>query len=308
MCWGAPRNIEMNLDPRHHQGRVAVAVVRQALRFDPMPEATARQIFDELRARLPVLAFKRGAAISVPETKLRVAEIIHQGQHDFRFPTLIPSDLTPQPYGAGATSIGFEDAASTLATLVTCLPVRDERLVTAVDLFVATKYETLPRSVFLTYLTILDSLAERLDRPSAVTMWIEEKLQEAKRFNDQSLESALGNLKETSHSSAIRELVGRAEKVLGSSPKEVQTQKSRARGLYQLRSRLSHAGGAPIPPQQIDQARLLVRRVVCAALDHPEILTNADGATTTPQHRTGCRAMIRRLLRWLSQQLARMRA
>ena len=82
--------------------------------------------------------------------------------------------------------------------------VSDERLLAAIDLMGTVRYETLHRSAFLTYLTILDSLADRFERGSRVVAWIEEKIDEAKEFNDQSLISAIGNLKRSSHGSAIR--------------------------------------------------------------------------------------------------------
>jgi hypothetical protein len=297
--------IDITLGPADPSTSATIGVVRQALRFDPMPEAEARQLFDQLRSRLPVLAFRRNAAICVPETELRVALADHKGNHPFRVPTLIPADLTPEPYDAVMTSTAYDDAATTLRTLEICPVVSDERLLAAMDLLVAAKYETLLRSVFLTHLTIIDSLANRSNRPSRVTDWIEKKIKEAKRFDDPSLESAVGNLKQTSHGSAIRELVGRAEKALGGDTKEIRRQQSRARNLYKLRSGLSHGADAqPVSSRDVADARTLIGRIVDAALEYPDVLTRSD--ELAPPSRLP--AWLRRLLRFLSERFARLAA
>jgi hypothetical protein len=204
------------------------SVIRQALLFSPMAEAKARTTFQELRNRLPVLAYRRNATIRIPEMELLFSEPDHEGRYDFRRPTLIPAGFPPKPSGAGGKITSHDDAATLFRMLADCPQVSDERLLAAIDLMSTVRYETLRRSAFLTYLTILDSLAERSERDAGVVAWLEEKIIEAKEFNDQSLITAIGNLKQSSHGLAIRELILRAENALGTDEQETRTRQSRA--------------------------------------------------------------------------------
>jgi hypothetical protein len=148
----------------------------------------------------------------------------------------------------------------------------DERIRTAIELVIASRYDTLPRSVFLSQLTAIDSLAIRSDRPVDICAWLDEKIKEARQLNDNGLVTSLEHLKQGSHGAAIRNLVGRAAHAMGESEPAVTSRQRLAIKLYGIRSGLSHAGGATLTGENVEKARQLARFVIDAAVRFPAIL------------------------------------
>src|SRR5262249_27479732 len=145
--------------------------------------------------------------------------------------------------------------------LVTCPAVSDERILAAIDLANTTTRETLPRSIFLSWLTIIDSLAIRKDRPANICDWLDKKIAEAKALKDHGLSSALGGLKQESHSTAIRNLISRAGTVMAENQTQVKERQDLALKLYRVRSRLSHKGTEILKGGEVGEARDLARFV-----------------------------------------------
>ena len=121
-----------------------------------------------------------------------------------------------------------------------CPRVEDERIATAIDLAISAHYDALPRSVFLTHLTIVDSLAIRGDRPLNTQEWLAKKIEESLQLNDQGLTTSLRDLKQKSHGSAVRELVQRAGSAMGEDISKIKERQQVAPKLYKVRSGLSH--------------------------------------------------------------------
>ncbi|WP_241332428.1 hypothetical protein [Burkholderia cenocepacia] len=86
-------------------------------------------------------------------------------------PTLIAAEHVPTPLWTEA-SIGNSKAGGE-HWLDNCQSVNDPRLIAALELYVSANDDSLARSQFLTYLTILDSLAEQWPRDAAAIEWIE---------------------------------------------------------------------------------------------------------------------------------------
>jgi hypothetical protein len=158
------------------------------------------------------------------------------------------------------------------AELAACPTVGDERIRTAIDLAIASRHDTLPRSIFLSHLTILDSLAVRSDRPADLCKWLDEKVTEAVSFKDEGLMTSLKHLKQGSHGAAVQGLVGRAARANGDKDAEVRSRQELARKLYGVRSGLSHSGGTTLAPENVSDACALERFVVDAAIQYPDIL------------------------------------
>lgn len=247
-------------------------VVKQWLLFDPMSEAEARQVLADLRARVPVLSMNMGAAFRIPAAELHKSPIaIYNGP----LPTLIPGDLTPDPAwadGAGECIWNGQDVLGT--TLGNYPSVKDERLITALDLYIASQYDYLPRSLFLAKLTILDVLAERSKRDEATIDWIDKKIREANALEDAGLSTGLRNLKLESHTSAIRSLVSRAVLSQGGTKEEAALRAAEVGRLYATRSKLSHARSTV--DVDISGATQLARFVLNAAIQNPSILDVDD--------------------------------
>ncbi|AWN36611.1 MULTISPECIES: hypothetical protein [Methylobacterium] len=249
------------------------AVVRQWLLFDPLPESDARALLEELRAKFPVLSLRQDAALRVGASDLHVAS-----HHLYTgiIPTLIPAHLTPSPTWVDLQIRSHMDGRSTLGSILAgCPSVTDERILTALDLLVASRYDVLPRSIFLAQLTILDALAVRAERPPGIRAWLSEKIEEAKALQDGGLLSSLENLKLGSHGAAVRALVGRAAEAKGMSGEKQKALKSLAGKLYGVRSSLSHAGAGS--DLDVQGAKNLARLVLDAAIEHPAVLDPAYG-------------------------------
>lgn len=246
--------------------------VRQYLLFDPLPESVARKLLGELVSRIPVLAFKQQVSFEIPNSAFVTKREDH-GIHNLTYPTLIASHLKPQITAGYLHSKSTRQAADFLESkLAACPPVSDERTLAAIDLANATKRESLARSIFLSWLTILDSLATRKDRPTAICDWLDEKIKEAKALKDHGLSSALGGLKQESHSAAIQNLIGRAGAAVSENEEQVKERQDLAVKLYKTRSRLSHEGVEILAGGEVGEARELARFVVDAAIQHPHIL------------------------------------
>jgi len=256
-------NRETSPQPR---GAVSPAAVQQYLLFDLMEKAEAEALFEQLKAKLPVLSLRMRASFRIgPWETLGMSNgRIYNGP----MPTLIPADLVPTPIWAamGTTNerVGWQE------WLDDCPPVTDERLIAALSLFVSASDEALPRSQFLTYLTILDSLAVQWSRGAAALEWIDQKLKEPVAVDDQALTSALNNLKQVSHGTALRALVKRTASAAGLDPKEVKKYCESAGDLYRVRSNLSHAGNSEAP--DVNAARELVVLVLDQAIMDPSLL------------------------------------
>lgn len=249
------------------------AVIRQWLLFDPLPESTAVSLFEELRLRLPVLSLRQQAALEIPCGELQISPPEHEGTFNGLLPTLVPGNLQPRPAWGDVQTTSYLDGANTLGLLLSqCPAVKDERIRAAIELTIASRYDTLPRSVFLSQLTIINSLAIHSDRSDNIRNWLCEKIKEAQDFNDQGLVAGLGNLKQGSHGSAVRELVGRAARAMGETDLQIMSRQKLATELYGVRSGLSHALGATLTSENVEQARQLARFVTDAAIEHPAIL------------------------------------
>lgn len=251
----------------------SATVIKQWLLFDPLCELEARSLLDDLRARLPVLSMNMGASFRIPVHELHVSSL---GAYDGFFPTLIPAHMTPAPTwldAMGACSWNGKDVLET--TLASCPSVTDERVLAALDLYIASQYDFLPRSVFLAKLTVLDALAAHAKRNETTAAWIDEKLIEAEAFCDPGLSSALRNLKFESHTAAIRALVRRAVLSLGGTETGAALQATATARLYAARSRLSHAGATV--ELDLGGATQLARLVLNAVVKNPSILDAVGG-------------------------------
>jgi hypothetical protein len=262
------RLLERDLPAPNSLASANTAVVKQWLLFDPLPESDAKLLLKDLRARFPVLALRQSAALRVGASALHVSPY---AMYNGPIPTLIPAHFTPSPIWAEATTTSYIDGLHALeVALNNCPSVTDDRVLAALELAIASRYDVLPRSVFLAQLTILDSLAERKERPAAIKEWLDHKIAEAQSLNDIGLISSLGNLKRGSHGGAVRELVSRAACASGLNPTEQKKMSDLASDLYRVRSSLSHAGGST--NLDIEGARRLVSLVLNAAISNPSVL------------------------------------
>jgi hypothetical protein len=254
----------------------SAGVFRQWLLFDSIPESAAVTLFNDLMARVPVLALREQAALRIPHVRLEKCPAEHRGVFNGPMPTLIPSEFTPSPVWGELRASSYLDGKSVLGLkLAACPTIVDERIRTAIELSIASRYDSLPRSIFLSQLTIIDSLAIRVDRPSCTQFWLDEKIKEAESLKDQGLITSLKNLKQGSHGSAVRGLVGRAVEVKDGNDHNVAEYRKRVGELYQVRSGLSHASGKAMTSQDVEDARRLARLVLESAISNPAILDPA---------------------------------
>jgi hypothetical protein len=245
--------------------------VQQYLLFDPLPETEARDLLDDLVRRMPVLAFREQVSFEIPHGWIEERE--SHGSHNLTAPALIASHLQPMPMAGYAYSSSHREAADFLeAKLGACPVISDERVRAAIDLANACRRDTLPRSIFLSWLTIIDSLATRKDRPADICNWLDERIAEAKAKNDDSLLSALGSLKRESHGAAIKNLIERACLAVGENEGDVKARQLSAGHLYGVRSGLSHSGNKTLDPNDVGDAQILARFVLNAAIQHVHIL------------------------------------
>ncbi|MBU9426460.1 hypothetical protein [Burkholderia gladioli] len=244
--------------------------VQQWLLFDPMPEVDAQDVFREFCARLPALSLRMSGAFRIgwSGTLNKVDTRFYNGP----IPTLIPAELRPSAIW-GEVSVRQEKRGWEI-WLDKCSAVEDPRLIAALALYVSAKNDVMARSQFLTYLTILDSLAPAWLRPPSAHKWIKRRLQDPAVRADESLKSALENLRKVSHGRAVRELVERAARAKGLPPRAIAAMKKTAGELYGVRSNLSHAGNTDVP--DVKTARDLVELVLDQAVLDPSILDVRD--------------------------------
>lgn len=251
--------------PRSHAA-VSPSAVHQWLVFDPMPRGEADALFKEFSKKLPVLSLRMSASFRIgPWADLRVAPA---DTYNGPMPTLIAAEHVPTPLWTEA-SIG-NSKAGWEHWLDNCQSVNDPRLIAALELYVSANDDSLARSQFLTYLTILDSLAEQWPRDATAIEWIEERLNDGIVVADRGLGDALQNLKKVSHGKAVRELVGRAGMAKGLDPSRTKALIKKAGELYTVRSNLSHAGNTDTP--DVQSARSLVELVLDQAVLQPSLL------------------------------------
>ena len=247
-------------------------MVRQYLLFDPLPESEARCLLSELISRMRVLAFQLQVSYEISNPQW-IETLTDHAVHNLTVPALISAHLMPHPVGLNAFSKSTRQAVNVLESLLgACPAVSDERIVAAIDLANATQKETVSRSIFLSWLTIIDSLAVRKDRPANICYWLEEKITEAKSKKDDGLLSALRGLKQESHGTAIKNLISRAGQALGENDAQVRARQILVAKLYKTRSGLSHSGNKLLDPTELGEARDLARFLVDAAIQHPRIL------------------------------------
>lgn len=262
------RLLERNLPNSVSLTSASTGVIKQWLIFDPVNEVEAHQLWKELTEKFPALAFEEKASFRIGQGELNIAT---HSKYDGRIPTLIPSSFTPDPEWGVPNITSYMDGTLVLGTKLNSIsPVTDIRLVAALDLEVASRYDVLPRSIFLAQLTILDSLAVKSEREDATKQWIDEKIQEANKLNDPGLISSLTNLKQGSHGAAVRALVSRAVRAIGGDPTEQSAKSKLAGQLYNVRSALSHAGSGPT--LNVRGARELVSIVLKASILDIDVL------------------------------------
>jgi hypothetical protein len=245
------------------------------LMFDPMTEVDAQTLVASLRARVPAFSVFEGVAgnvvLTLPASDIQNASTSAGGRafYDGRAISLGLADRVPQPtWMAGYGSVIY--TAELLTRMNECPPVTDDRLLAALELWATASYENLPRTKFLTYMTILDSLSIQAKREEAIVHWIDAKIQEAQVLNDPGIVGALGNLKRVSHKAALKALVGRAAAQAGLTTPDANVKIKLVGALYDTRSELSHKGGdARLDPAS---ARDLAAFVLRAAINSPSIL------------------------------------
>ncbi|AJY38173.1 hypothetical protein BW21_6368 (plasmid) [Burkholderia humptydooensis] len=243
-----------------------------------MPSAEAEALYKEFSTKLPVLSLRMSASFRIgPWTDLSVAR---QDTYNGPMPTLIAAEHVPAPLWAETSisnsKVGWE------GWLDSCPVVEDPRLIAALELYVSANDDSMARSQFLTYLTILDSLAEQWPREAAAIQWIEDRLKDAVVVADRGLGDALRNLKRISHGKAVRELVGRAAIAKGLDTATTKALMKKAGDLYTVRSQLSHAGNTDIP--DVQSARNLAEVVLNQAALQPSLLDvpmDSDAGTAT---------------------------
>jgi predicted ArsR family transcriptional regulator len=107
------------------------------------------------------------------------------------------------------------------------------------------------RSIFLSHLIILDSLATRRERPTNIRKWLDEKITEVQEHKDDALASAIKNLKQESHGTAIKNLIERAGRAMGERGEEIKARQNLAAKLYAVRSGLAHSGTKTLDPENM---------------------------------------------------------
>jgi Apea-like HEPN len=147
--------------------------------------------------------------------------------------------------------------------------ITDERILTAIDLVNGSRHDTLERSKFLAWLTVLDSLAIGRKRPEKICEWLDKKIAEAE---DENLKSGLGNLKWESRKAAIKNLIERAGQALEEENEKIEERKTLVVRLYDVRSKLSHAGSNPIGHEHLSQAWDLTRWLLATVILFPGVL------------------------------------
>lgn len=268
-------------------------VIKQWLLFDPLPESDAQCLLADLRQRLPVVSMNDGANFRIADSEPAVAL---NAAYDGSRPTLIPDHLTPAPvWDDRAGSCSWEARDVLEVTLADYPPVTDHRLRAALELYITSQYDFLPRSRFLAKLTILDGLAIRAKRTVAIANWIDQKRREAEVFGDPALSSALGGLKMESHTAAIRTLARRAVVSLGGSTAEATRQAKAVGGLYKTRSDLAHESSPVNLDRDLGIATQLTRLVLNAAVSNPAILDADSGEDASVQSGLQLRAQ------WIEQ-------
>jgi hypothetical protein len=245
--------------------------IRQALLFDPLPEAEARRLLADLVTRMSVLSFHESVTFEIPHQWVEIKEI--HGSHNLGQPALILAHFEPIPMGGVAFTSSSREASHFLETkLSQCPVITDERILTAIDLANGSRHDTLERSKFLAWLTILDSLAIGRKRPEKICEWLDEKIAEAECLKDENLKSGLGSLKWESRKAAIKNLIGRAGQALGEENEKIEERKTLVVSLYDVRSKLSHAGSNPIGHEHLSQAWDLARWLLAAVILFPRVL------------------------------------
>lgn len=255
------------------------------LLFDAMNESDAQRLIKALRSRILALSVFAGAAgnvvFDIPTSEPQKAPASAAGRAIFGGSqiTLVPAGQISSPMWAGGYG-AVRYSAALLEGLNQCPAVSDERLLAALELWKAASYENLPRTKFLTYMTILDSLSTQAKRDEKVVRWIEEKIREANDLGDPGIVGALGNLRRVSHKAALRALVIRAANQGGQSGPDAAEKAKLAATLYDARSELSHQGAAGTI--DADRARELTAFVLRAAIVSPSILDVGE-----PEHQGG---------------------
>ncbi|QTO52671.1 HEPN domain-containing protein [Burkholderia latens] len=242
------------------------------LLFDAMNESDARCLISALRARILAISVFAGPAgnvvFDIPTSEPQKAPASAAGRAIFSGSqiTLVPAGQISAPMWAGGYG-AVRYSAALLEGINQCPAVSDERLLAALELWNAASYENLPRTKFLTYMTILDSLSTQAKRDEKVVRWIEEKIREANDLGDPGIVGALGNLRRVSHKAALRALVIRAANQEGQSGPEAAEKAKLAAALYDARSELSHQGAAGTI--DAEKARELTSFVLRAAIGSP---------------------------------------
>ncbi|ELW9532216.1 hypothetical protein SIO92_006557 [Burkholderia cenocepacia] len=245
------------------------------LMFDPMTEMDAYALVKSLRARVPAFSVFAGAmgnvVLTLPTSEVQIASTLSGGRAFFTGQEITIGDAAHTPQPCWASGYGFASYTDRLLTeLNTCPDVTDERLKAALELWAAASDENLPRTKFLTYMTILDSLSTPAKRDETIIQWIDAKILEAKTLGDPGITGALANLRRVSHKAALKALITRAADKLGIAPLDVDARTKLAGTLYDARSNLSHQGnGAEFDPAT---ARELAAFVLRAAITAPKIL------------------------------------
>jgi hypothetical protein len=112
----------------------SAVVVRQWLLFEPLREVDAVALFNDLVARMPVLALRKQWALRIPELPLQKSPPEHKGRFNGPMPTLVPSEFTPLPAWVEVQASRFWDGESVLGAELAARPaVVDERIRTAMD-------------------------------------------------------------------------------------------------------------------------------------------------------------------------------
>jgi hypothetical protein len=146
--------------------------IRQSLLFDPLPEAEARRLLDELLSLMPVLSFREQVTFYIPHDWVEKNDV--HGVHNLSQPALVRETFESRPTGGAVFSSSSRQASDFLETrLSECPVVTDERVRVAIDLANAARHETLARSRFLSWMTIIDSLALSDKRPNVVCDWLD---------------------------------------------------------------------------------------------------------------------------------------
>ncbi|WAG17829.1 hypothetical protein DX980_00215 (plasmid) [Burkholderia gladioli] len=245
------------------------------LMFDPMAESDARKVVQSLHARVPAFSVFTGAVgnvvLTLPTSGIHLASPTLGGRAFFTGQEITIGDAAHTPKPTWASGYGFVSYTDHLLNgLNTCPEVSDERLLAALELWAAASDENLPRTKFLTYMTILDSLSMQAKRSESVVRWIDTQILEAKKLGDPGISGALANLRRVSHKSALKALITRAADISGLAAPDVAAKTKLAGALYDTRSNLSHQGSNAAV--DLTGARELAAFVLREAIMAPGIL------------------------------------